>query len=99
MIDVEIWYYATSETRLVRFSRKATLAAVPFTGSYISIEGDNIKVGSVTFEDGGGVIICADNEQDEKYPVRPDSELEDFIDERKENGWMVLSNVKRRKGR
>lgn len=99
MIDVEIWYYATTETRLVRFGRKASLDAVPFTGSFIDIPGDHVKVGDVTFKDGGGVVIYADNDDDEKYPVRPDSELEDFIDEMKENGWTVLSNVKNRKGR
>ena len=98
MINVEMFYYAKSETRLVRFSKKVELAAAPFTGSYIHIKGDNLKVGDVSFIDGGGVEVVIDNEQDEDQNVRPDSELDDFIEEMKEErGWKLESNVKRRK--
>lgn len=99
MIEVELWYYATSETCIVRFSRRVTVSAVPFTGSYIDFPGDNLKVGSVTFHDGGGILIYVDNEDNQDHSIRPDSELEDFIEEMKENGWVLLSNVKKRRGR
>jgi hypothetical protein len=98
MIDVEMFYYVKSDTRLVRFSKKVELSAVPFTGSDIRIKGDILKVGEVTFIDGGGVEVIIDNEHEDDQNVRPDSELDDFIEEMKdEYGWKLESNVKRRK--
>jgi predicted small secreted protein len=99
IIEVEVWYYAKSENRVVRFSKKVMLSAAPFTGSYISLKHDNLKIGSVTFNDGGGIIVVVDNEDEENHDVRSDPDLVDMINEMKDQGWIVLSNVKRRKGR
>ena len=95
MIEVEIWYYINSETRTIRFSRKASFSAVPFIGATIEIPGDNLEVKGVVFEDGGGVRIITDEGENET--TWKDSELNDVIEEMSsERGWIVLSNVKRR---
>lgn len=97
MIDAEIWYYIDSESRRIRFSRKASFSAVPFVGSIIEIPCGSLDVKFVRFHDGGGITLVVDEDGDE--PSWKDSELEDNIEEKVENGWTVLSNVKRRRGR
>lgn len=56
MIDVEVWYYVESESKVVRLSRKVSLSAAPFIGVVIEVPGDNITIKHVTLKDGGGVI-------------------------------------------
>lgn len=95
MVDVDIWYYINSESRTIRLSRKASFSAVPFIGSSISIPNDNLQVSRVVFNDGGGITLIA--EEDNNETIWKDSDLEDNIEEMSENGWTVLSNVKRRR--
>jgi hypothetical protein len=98
MIEVELFYYFNSETRTVRFSRTVMLSAAPFTGSYVTFKNDNLKVGEVTLKDGGGIEVIIDNDHEGDCNFKPDAELSDFIEEMKqESGWIVASNVKRRR--
>jgi hypothetical protein len=65
MIEVEIWYYINSETRKIRFSRKASLSAVPFIGSSVSIPSDHLQISHVDFKDGGGVTLTVEEGENE----------------------------------
>ncbi|MCK9195478.1 MAG: hypothetical protein M0P16_00675 [Syntrophales bacterium] len=95
MIETEIWYYVNSETRTVRFSRKAVFSGVPFIGAMLEIPGDNLEVTAVSFKDGGGITIVAG--EDPIETLWKDSNLDDEIEEMtSERGWIMLSNVKRR---
>lgn len=98
MIDVEIWNYVESKSRMVRFSRKVSVETVPFIGSEIAMSGDHIIVDRVTFNDGGGVVCIAYNDPDNNGNKRlwEDSELDEIIGDMEDIGWVVLSNVKKR---
>ncbi len=93
MIEVEIWYYVESASRVVRMSRIASLPAVPFVGVKIEFDSDNAYINEVTFQDNGGIICVADS-KDRKIN---DSEMDDLIDSMKDFGWKILSDEKKRK--
>lgn len=94
MIEVEIWYYINSESRIIRFSRAAFFSAVPFIGSSIEIPHDSLEISRVIFKDGGGVVLVVIESDNEV--MWKDSEVKDSIEEMSENGWTVLSNVERK---
>lgn len=96
MIDVEIWYYVESESRVVRLSRKVNISAAPFIGAQIDVPGDNITIKNVIFQDGGGIVCIADNSETEGALVYKDAEAEDIIDNMTGSGWFVLSDTKRK---
>ena len=95
MVEVEIWYYVESESRTVRFSRKVNISSVPFIGSEIEVKNDHITISRVIFQDGGGIVCIADNDQGEIERVWPDSEIEGVIEDMKDIGWTLLNNVKK----
>ena len=96
MIEVEIWSYVESESRMVRFSRKANISAAPFIGAEIAVENDHITIDRVIFQDGGGIVCVADNDQTEAERIYIDTKLNEVIDDMKDIGWNVASNVKRK---
>lgn len=96
MIEVEIWYYVESTSRIVRFFRKVNIDAVPFIGAEIACKDDHIKIDNVMFQDGGGIVCIADNDQTESEKFYLDSKIDEVIEDMKDIGWGVLSDKKKR---
>ncbi|HOF77240.1 MAG: hypothetical protein WBK44_04455 [Smithellaceae bacterium] len=97
MIDVEVWFYVESESRTIRFMRNVNISSPPFIGVEIEVKEDHLTISQVIFKDGGGIVCIADNDQSPAKRIYPDSEIDDVIEDMKECGWDVLSDIKRRR--
>jgi hypothetical protein len=104
MVKVLFTRYLKSESKILRFSKELKLSAIPFIGADFSMHDGQYAIERVIFHDLVDsndeecieAILEGENHSDGTEWIFSDSEIEETVEDMKENGWILQSDVKRR---